>query len=57
MDSILVKGSLDVENGNKIIAPENLSDVNVKFYGKNNLVIISSKANKLKNLKSSFKAK
>ena len=36
MDSILVKGSLDVENGNKIIAPENLSDVNVKFYGKNN---------------------
>lgn len=54
MDSILVKGSLDVENGNKIIAPENLSNVNVKFYGKNNLVIISSKANKLKNLNIEF---
>ncbi|QIO10171.1 acyltransferase [Acinetobacter lanii] len=54
MEEVLVDGSVNLKYDNRIIAPSGLINIKVRFYGKNNLVVISPHAKKLKNLTIEF---
>ena len=44
INEVIVNGVYEDENGNKIISSVGLKNINVKFYGKNNFLIINDKA-------------